>query len=610
LPEFRLNEDSSTLCFDQCFCIWYHDINLNEDVQSEMHNHLKALFTHFRIFNKLKEFTAYLACSLTVKKIFFIITSKNAQHIRTIAKNRLQYEKDYQFQPASSLVNHHLGFTDINELFIQISEDIRACSNQNRSSSAVNSTSASYRESRLPPPWSVWNSKITQNSFKYWGKESPEFFLFQALCRFLINMKCERNQSFLDMIGECRLRYINDPIEWEKIDDLAKYYKANDAILHYTKDSFLFRLLGEAFRSEDFERIFVFRSYIIDLHWELDKLFKTTETKHNVLRLYRGKKLCTTVIQQLQDNITALISMNGFLSTTYNREIAQQIFAGAGQDRPDYESVLFEFCIDVTTTTRTYANISSASQYSSEEEVLFTIGSVWKIDSVQKTDDLWTVKLLSCNDVDLRIIQFFEELPDDSTLLMIGDALLELGQYPKAENFYYKMLDESSIDKETRVTLYTKIAMIDMEQGRYRAALENFSKAEELFFTKMINTEALILQPLHSHSTRVSQIHLFNNMGISYQKIGKTDDALEYLMKALNVKNEIEPILKAKVHDNAGLIFFSHGQYGKASKHFSEAVQLAQDHSSVCEYKQNYEAANRRLHSRNACLDKELHKSN
>jgi tetratricopeptide (TPR) repeat protein len=228
---------------------------------------------------------------------------------------------------------------------------------------------------------------------------------------------------------------------------------------------------------------------------------------------------------------------------------------------------------------------------------------------VQKTDDLWwTVKLLSRNDVDLRILQFFEELPDDSTLLMIGDVLLELGQYTKAQTFYYKMLNESSLDNETRFTLYNKIAVIDMERDRYHAALENFSKAEKLIPTRVINMERLILQPLHSHSIDISQLHLFNNMGISYQMIGDADNALAYLMKALKVESKIESIYKAKVYDNVGLIFYSLGQYGKAFEHFSEAVKLAQDHSSVFEYKQHYEAANRHLLARNTCLDKQLHK--
>ncbi len=603
-----MNEDSSTLCSDQNFlCIWCHDDDINKDVQLELHNRLKRLFTHFHIFNQPKQFAAYLRRSLIVRKIFFIVTGKDAQSLCAISKNRPQYEKVYVFQPTSSLGNPSVVFNDINQLFMKISEDIQTSLNNNQSSSNVKSSSTIYHESRLPPPWSVWSSKIKENSFQYWRKESPEFFLFQALSKILISMQCDNDRSFKEMIKACRLDYINNLIEVQKVDDVEKSYKAKDAILHYTNDSFLFRSVGKAFRSEDFENIFIFRRYIIDLHSELDKLVKRSAIKDNTLRLYRGKKLGTTVLQQLQDNIGALISMNGFLSTTRSRQTAIEWFAGSGQDRPDYESVVFEFCIDKITMLRTYADISSVSQFPSEEEVLFSIGSVWQIDSIQKNgDSWWNVKLSCCNEVDSRIVQFFEELPYYSTLHMIGDVLLELGQYTKAENFYYKMLDEPSLDNETRFTLYNKIAVVYMEQGKYRAALENFSKAEKLISTKLINLESLVLQSLYSHSIVTSRMHLFNNMALSYEKIGDSDNALEYLRKALKIEDEVEPIYKAKVYDNIGLIFFSEGQYDKAFESFSESVRLAQDHSSLPEYKQHCQAAQERLNSRSTYFNKQL----
>ena len=100
-------------------------------------------------------------------------------------------------------------------------------------------------------------------------------------------------------------------------------------------------------------------------------------------------------------------------------------------------------------------------------------------------------KLLSCNDVDLKILQSFEELPCCSALHMIGDVLLEFGQYRKAENFYYKMLDESNLDNETRFNLYYMIAVIAMKQGRYRPALENFVKIIHL----CLNTNNILKLP-------------------------------------------------------------------------------------------------------------------
>jgi tetratricopeptide (TPR) repeat protein len=570
-----------------------------------MSNRLKELFKHIRIFNNPLDFAAYLSGLPVVIKIFTIITSRVAECISFIATSRPPKGQVYQFQPNISSVNNSLISTAFDAFFEQISNDLKTCLNENQSSCTVEPIFTSYQESRLPPPWSVWNSRVVENSFQCWRKESPEFFLFQALSRILIKMKHDHDQSFADMFGACRLHYIDVPIERQKIDDFAKDYKATNPILYYTQDSFLFRSVGKAFRSEDFEDIFKFRRYIYDLHWELDKLAKPSQTEPDILRLYRGKKLRIPVLQQLKDSKGALLSMNGFLSTTFNREMARQIFAGVGQNRLDYESVLFEFCIDRTTINRAYAEIAACSQYPSEEEVLFSIGSVWRIGSVKLSNDsLWIVELSSCHDVDLKIIQFFEELEGDYTLFMIGDTLLELGQHIKAENFYSKMLDESTVNDETRSTLFTKIAIINMEQGRYHAARENFSKAEELISTKVINMETQSLQPLYYTNIASSRIQILNNKGLAYQKIGDTDNALRSLLGALKVQGEIKPIYKATVNDNIGLIYYSAGQYDKAFKHFSDAVKLAQDHSSLSAYNKHYKAAEERLLARSKSLNK------
>jgi hypothetical protein len=117
------------------------------------------------------------------------------------------------------------------------------------------------------------------------------------------------------MIRECRLCYCGNSTVGEKIDLLNKDYQTNLAIWYYTCDMFLFR-------SEDFEHIFKFRRYIIDLHCELAKMCDNCAPSR--ITLYRGKKLLPIVLQQLEDNIGALVSINGFLSTTKNEELAKK----------------------------------------------------------------------------------------------------------------------------------------------------------------------------------------------------------------------------------------------------------------------------------------------
>ncbi|UJR11391.1 hypothetical protein I4U23_015571 [Adineta vaga] len=585
------NRESSISCLDRnLFGIWYCEGHFDEIMRSEMKKRLNILFDYTRIFTDLLDFIQYITQPLTAKEIFFILTGQNAQYLFSTATKRLQYPRVYRFQPAPSSNNDPDIFTDINELFRKLSEDINAYIASNEYFSTSDSSSTDCRESIVPPPWTVCNSKALEKSFQSWNKETPEFFLFQALTKILTRMKCDPVRSLEEMFAECRIHYMGDPKVVGKIDAIQNNYHSDHVIRYYTEDSFFFRSIGRAFRSEDFERIFIFRRSIIDLHSELDKLIRQQGSVHKTLRLYRGKKISTTVLQQLQDSIGALLSMNGFLSTTHNQEMAIKFFAGADQNRSGYESVLFQFEIDQANITRTYADISTMSNMPEEEEVLFSIGSIWRIVTIEKAVDssFWTIDLIACSDADLRIIQFFEELPDNSTLLMLGDVLRELGQHTKAEKFYNQMLSEQTISDEIRFILYYNIAIINMEQEKSDVALENFHKAEKLLSSKPVNPTLWNPRPLYCPSATPSSIHVLNNMGLLYQKKGELDNALIYYTQALEDKQS-DRIDQATVNDNIGLIYYRKGEYKNALEFLSNAVKLAQDHASLAQFKNHYD---------------------
>ena len=50
-------------------------------------------------------------------------------------------------------------------------------------------------------------------------------------------------------------------------------------------------------------------------------------------------------LKRIKDSIGHLIAMNSFLSTSLSYQIAE-IYAGNGEDRPKFESVIFEIIID------------------------------------------------------------------------------------------------------------------------------------------------------------------------------------------------------------------------------------------------------------------------
>ncbi|CAF1225543.1 unnamed protein product, partial [Didymodactylos carnosus] len=260
----------------------------------------------------------------------------------------------------------------------------------------------------------------------------------------------------------------------DKIDEFHTNYWEAGAIYYYTTDSFLFRLVNEAFRYEDIERIFTFRQYITDLHRQLAQQPIPCQ---NTMPFLRGKKLSITVLQQLNDNVGNLISMNGFLSTTRDLNVAK-IFAGVDENLDGYESAVFEMYVDkVARIRRSYADIKDLSKFPEEHEVLFSMGFVWQIQSMDKGDhSFWTIVMHSCSDLDSEQANHFKELSSGYTFLSMGNILRELGEFTNAENFYYRMLEDRDLPNETRGHVYYNIAMLADEQGKYFSALENLHR--------------------------------------------------------------------------------------------------------------------------------------
>ncbi|CAF1371145.1 unnamed protein product, partial [Rotaria sp. Silwood1] len=211
------------------------------------------------------------------------------------------------------------------------------------------------------------------------------------------------------MLHFARQQYINDKRELVKIDEFRKTYTVDKAIEWYTKDSFFYRLLNGALRSENFEVIYKFRSFIADLHQQLktmhqnyvDQLFSSTDK--NVFEVYRGQLLPKREFEKLKKNINGFVAMNTFLSTTTHKSIAL-MFSGNGENRPELESVLFVIKMKQTYLTEPFADISVASNMIDENEVLFSIGSIFRIDSIHALSETqWHIdlSLVTHNDEDV-----------------------------------------------------------------------------------------------------------------------------------------------------------------------------------------------------------------
>lgn len=181
-----------------------------------------------------------------------------------------------------------------------------------------------------------------------------------------------------------------------------------DAITWYCKQTFIYRLVNKALRTEDIDVLYAFRVYITHLRTQLafehNKLRTITGTsKTKILRVYRGLKMAYNEIFQICDNSGCLISMNGFFSTSRNIEQAVR-FANKSSQRKDVAGVLLEITGNVVFDNMVFADIGKFSTFPKKQEVLFDLATVFKIVHVEfdQGRKLWIMQFTG-----RRIFYFF-----------------------------------------------------------------------------------------------------------------------------------------------------------------------------------------------------------
>jgi hypothetical protein len=240
---------------------------------------------------------------------------------------------------------------------------------------------------------------------RYLNIENGPFLAFQLLIDLMLRLD-QTKFARQEMIEMCRVKYADSPTDLKKIDDFEQKYRHEDAIKWYTSGSFLYRLLHGSLRLENIDAIFKLRYYIYDLHNQLAQLqityLESLPANKPNLTLYRGQHMKIIELEILRKNVGKLISMNSFLSTTSDIEAAVFFSGHDTLDDPETEvSVIYQITIDTRVPHSVpFAKIDYLSVYEHEDEVLFSMASVFRIDVVEKYGTLWVVDLTLINKED------------------------------------------------------------------------------------------------------------------------------------------------------------------------------------------------------------------
>ena len=402
-------------------------------------------------------------------------------------------------------------------------------------------------------------------------------FMYTLLLKEILLTIDFEQKCFDDFIKYCREELsISNSIDIKIVDKFEKEYHHHNPIWWYTYPCFLYSMINRALRTMEIDLIVKMGFFVRDLHMDITKLHNERyngQNRLNAFIVYRGQGLIRTDFEKLQETQGGLMSFNNFLSTSVDRDISY-MFADSNQYNPGFVGVLFKITIDPSKSTTAFANIHNISAYQTEEEILFSMHSVFRIEEIvqihEDNDRLWQVDLTLTNDDDPQLRDLTESIrqetyPSAKGWYRLGNLLMQLGLFDKARQIFDIMLDNTNSDYE-KALVYHIFGMINSGEGNFTKAIESYGRSVDIY------------QKILSPSDPQFAVSC-GGLGIAYINLGEYSKALLCHEKALEISEKTLPSdhpASATPYNNIATTLFAMGEYSKALSFSEKALQIEQ----------------------------------
>jgi tetratricopeptide (TPR) repeat protein len=405
------------------------------------------------------------------------------------------------------------------------------------------------------------------------NKLEPSFMYTQIFKEILLKMKYDE-KSIKGLAAYCLRKFYGQNVaELNIINEFAHHYQTKSPIWWYTRECFTYQMLNRALRTLEGDTIINMGFFIRDLHEQIEQLYREQIGTYQgrPFTVYRGQGLLKVDFEKLMKTKGALISFNNFLSTSTKRKMSLGFAMGA-LGKPDSVGILFKMTIDPSVSSTPFASIREVSYFQTEEEFLFSMHTVFRIGEITKINNnnsLYEVdlKLTADDDQELRTLtkRIREEVEGTTDWRRLGNLLLKLSQFDKAEELYTELLQQTS-DESEKAVYYNNLGYIKADQGDYEKAIGYYEKALE------INEKTL--SPNHPELTTS-----YNNIAGVYDDMGEYSKALSFYEKAFEIKEKTllpnHPDL-ATSYNNIGQVYGHMGEYSKALSFYEKALEIWQ----------------------------------
>ena len=391
---------------------------------------------------------------------------------------------------------------------------------------------------------------------------------FQLFIEVLLRMH-HKSTDRKELIDLCKEYSADNEEQLMIIEQFEREYTPDRAIWWYTRDSCFYRMMNKALRTQDFDILFSFRSFITDIAKQIERAYENfirTNGNRNIIRVYRGQLINADELELMKNSIGQYLSMNSFLSTSRDRLTALD-FTRQSQSRHNMRPILFEIKINPQLRTKAFADAQQMSYYEDENEILIMLGALFQIDQVFKDDDdqIWIARVSLASEDEFQLKEIFNHMKgkigDDTSLDTLGKLLLRMDENEKARKCYRRMLNQ------------TQLEVADAHLGFGWASLRCQANDEGLeHFEKSLE----IRQRIHGDD-HLSVAECYGFFGEAYRKKDDQETALVYLTKAMTIQENASPdgsLDLAATYDTIGNAHADIGSYDQALDFYQKTLRI------------------------------------
>lgn len=398
-----------------------------------------------------------------------------------------------------------------------------------------------------------------------------QFVHSQLLIDVLIRMKTMSTDKN-ELIFLCQKEYKDNQIQLTILQEFEQNYKPDLAIWWYTRESFVYRLLNKALRVQNISMLYLFRFLIRDIGKQL-KQYQCSSPIH----VYRGQRISDDELKVLKVSVGQYISMNSFLSTSLDRNLALSFLSSSVAESDNLQYVLFEINADPHVIgVKSFANVSSYSYFAGEQEVLIMLGAIFRLVNIYlENNRIWIIQMNLCGDNEHNLKPIMEQLrkeygedSNETSLLSFGNVLFEMGKYDEAKIYLHRVLEKLPDNHESRARCYYILGNVD-------------SKKDELDSSLAWHLKSLEIKKQTCRLDDPELADSYNSLGVVYRKKGSFNRATELFETALTIfrraYGDDHPEI-AKCLSSMGHVYQRTKQYSEALVCFQKALAMDEKH--------------------------------